>query len=203
MTWGLDVKSITPTSEDSQVAELLKMSEQDIALAFRVPLAVLGVGNNSYNSTEMLMQSWISSGLGFALNHIEEAFDRLFDLEGYPVEYLELDTDALLRSAFKEYIDGLVRGTQGGIFSPDEARAKVSLPPAPGGHGKEPRVQQQVVPLSYGSEMKPPPVNPPPAPAPSNSDDDSEGEDENDGEKFFNDSLEEVKYRIYKHAGLY
>ena len=26
----------------------------------------------------------------------------------------------------------------------------------PGGHGAQPRVQQQVVPLSYGSDMQPP-----------------------------------------------
>jgi len=36
----------------------------------------------------------------------------------------------------------------------------------PGGVGKEPRVQQQVVPLSYGADMHPPPVNPPAAPEP-------------------------------------
>ena len=42
------------------------------------------------------MQSWIASGLGFALNHIEEAFGLLFRLRGMPDEYLEFDTKALL-----------------------------------------------------------------------------------------------------------
>ena len=40
----------------------------------------------------------------------------------------------------------------GGIFSSDEARADFDLPATPGElWGKQPRVQQQVVPLSYGS----------------------------------------------------
>jgi hypothetical protein len=102
------------------------------------------------------MQSWIGTGLGFTLNHIEEAFGQLFQLRGVPDEYLELDTRALLRSAYRERIEALARGVISGIYSPDEARASEDLPAVPGGVGKQPRVQQQVVPLSYGSDMQPP-----------------------------------------------
>jgi len=156
LSWGLKAKPVTGTAEDGQMADLLKMSDQNVALAFRMPLQVLGVGGTPFASTELLMQSWISSGLGFALNHIEEALGQLFGLKGVPDEYLEFDTRALLRSAFKERIEGLARGVIGGIFSSDEARADFDLPATPGGHGAMPRVQQQVVPLSYGTAMKPP-----------------------------------------------
>ena len=55
---------------------------------------------------------------------------------------------------------------QGGIYSPDEARALEDLPRVPGGHGEEPRVQQQVVPLSW-QEPQPEPAAPTaPEPAP-------------------------------------
>ena len=130
-----------------------------------MPLQVLGIGGTPFASTEALMSSWKSRGLGFALNHIEEAFGLLFGLKGQPDEYLEFDTRALMRSAFKDRIEGLARGVISGIFSPDEARAEEDLPAVPGGHGKEPRVQQQVVPLSYGTDMKPPDPNATPAPA--------------------------------------
>jgi hypothetical protein len=120
-----------------------------------MPLAVLGIGDTPFASTEALMSSWKSSGLGFCLNHIEEAIGRLFGLSGQPDEYLEFDTEALLRSNFKEMIEGLARGTISGIYAPDEARNKIGLPSVPGGVGKEPRVQQQVVPLSFGALMKP------------------------------------------------
>jgi phage portal protein BeeE len=43
-------------------------------------------------------------------------------LKGQPDEYVEFDTAALLRSAFKDRIEGLTRGVQGGILAPNEAR---------------------------------------------------------------------------------
>jgi HK97 family phage portal protein len=170
LTWGLKAKPVGVSAQDGQLAEMLKMTDQNVALAFRLPLQVLGLGGTAFASTELLMQSWIASGLGFALNHIEEAFGQLFGLRGVPDEYLELDTRALLRSAYRERMEGLARGVISGIYSPDEARASEDLPAVEGGHGAMPRVQQQVVPLSYGTDMKPPEPSapqealPPPAP---------------------------------------
>lgn len=156
LAWGLKAKPVDVKARDGQLAEMLKMTDQNVALAFRIPLQILGIGGTPFASTEALMSSWKASGLGFALNHIEEAFGLLFGLKGQPEEYLELDTKALMRSNFKELIEGLVTSSTGGIHSSDEARFELDLPKTPGGHGAMPRVQQQVVPLSYGSEMKPP-----------------------------------------------
>jgi len=151
LTAGLKPMILSSNSKDAELAEIMKLTDQKIALAFRVPLAILGIGGTAFSSTELLMQSWIASGLGFALNHIEDAFGLLFNLKGQPDEYVEFDTAALLRSAFKDRIDGLVRATQGGIFSPNEARnleGKDSVE-----FGDEPRVQQQVVPLSAAAAI--------------------------------------------------
>jgi HK97 family phage portal protein len=74
LTAGLKVQPWNTTATDAQLADVMKLSEQHIALAFRVPLQILGLGGTPYASTELLMQSWIATGLGFALNHIEEAF---------------------------------------------------------------------------------------------------------------------------------
>ena len=164
LSWGLKAKPVTSSANDGQLADLLKMSEQNVALAFRMPLQILGIGASMPGSTEQLMQSWIASGLGFALNHIEEAFGQLFRLGGVPDEYLEFDTKALLRSAYKDRIEAVARGVISGIYSPDEARAMEDLPAVPGGHGAMPRVQQQVVPLSYGTDMQPPEPAAPAAP---------------------------------------
>lgn len=173
LTWGLKAKQMQASAVDGQLAEMLRITDQNVALAFRMPLQVLGIGGTTFASTELLMQSWIASGLGFALNHIEEAFGQTFGLKGMPDEYLEFDTGALLRSAFKERIEGMTHGVMGGIFSSDEARDEFDLPATPGGYGKMPRVQQQVVPLSFGAKMEPPqaqpalpaPVDKPPIPA--------------------------------------
>lgn len=155
LTWGLKAKPVTIGAKDAELAALLKITDQSIALAFRMPLAVLGIGDTPFASTEALMSSWKASGLGFCLNHVEEAIGNLFRLKGQPEEFLEFDTEALMRSNFKEMIEGLARGTISGIYAPDEARNKVGLASVPGGVGKEPRVQEQVVPLSYGFDMKP------------------------------------------------
>jgi HK97 family phage portal protein len=171
LTAGLKVMPWAVPSKDAATAEILKLSNENIALAFRIPLQILGLNNAAVNSTEILMQSWIASGLGFCLNHIEEAIGLLFALDGQPYEYAEFDTAALLRSAFKDRIEGLARAVQGGILAPDEARALEGYAKVPGGYGKEPRVQQQVVPLSAAEKIPaaPGPGAPPPAPAPGQS----------------------------------
>jgi HK97 family phage portal protein len=132
LTWGLKAHQVGSTAKDSMLADMLKLSDQNIALAFRMPLQILGIGGTPFASTEALMSAWKSTGLGFCLNHIEEAFGRLFRLDGMPDEYLELDTDALLRSSFKEMIDGLVAGTDK-IMTKNEARRRIGLARKEGG----------------------------------------------------------------------
>jgi HK97 family phage portal protein len=138
--------------KESAIADIAKMSKENIALAFRVPLQILGIGGTPFSSTELLMQSWIASGLGFCLNHIEEAFGFLYNCKGQPDEYVEFSTDALLRSAYSVRIEGLARGVQGGIYSPNEARNMEGLDDVK--FGDEPRVQQQVVPLSAAAQIQ-------------------------------------------------
>ena len=166
LTAGLKPIVVSTSAVDAQLADTLKMSDQAVALAFRMPLQILGIGGTPFASTEMLMQSWIASGLGFVLNHIEEALGLLFGFKkGQPEEYIEFNTSALLRSAFKDRVEGYARGVQGGIFSPNEARAEFELPKAEA--GDEPRVQQQVLPLSHFDkllEQQAEPAEPLPAP---------------------------------------
>lgn len=171
LSWGIKPSSIGGSAQDAQLAETMKMSDQNVALAFRVPLQILGIGGTPFASTEMLMQSWVASGLGFCLNHVEEAFGKLFGLKGMPDEYLEFDTSALMRSAFKDLIEALGKATISGIYSPDEARGRVNLPKVPGGFGAIPRVQQQVVPLDW--EPPAPAAPQPPAAEPDLPDDTS------------------------------
>ncbi len=146
LSQGLKVQPWGAVSKDAAIAEVLKLSDQRIALAFRMPLQILGIGGTPFASAELLMQSWVALGLGFALNHIEESLGMLYQLKGVPEEYVEFDTEALLRSALKDRIDSLVRGVQGGVYAPNEARAKEGLDAVE--YGDSPRVQAQVVPLS-------------------------------------------------------
>lgn len=162
LTAGLKAQPIGTTAVDSELADLLKMSDEAIARVFRVPMQIFGsTGGTPYSSTEALMQSWRAGGLGFLLNHIEESIGNLFKLVGQPDEYVEFDTSALLRSEFKARVEGWVAGVKGGIFDRNTARADFEL--APVGYGDEPWVQQQDIPLSVAGEAA---NNPAPLPAP-------------------------------------
>jgi HK97 family phage portal protein len=159
LTAGLRVSPWATSSRDAQMAELLKIGDEHIALAFRIPLQILGMGGGSpQGATEALMQSWISTGLGFALAHIEEGLGQFFRLRGGDQEYCEFSTEALLRSMFKDRIEALVRGVQGGVFSPNEARNQEGLDSVP--FGDSPRVQSQVVPLSAAEAIPSAPASP-------------------------------------------
>lgn len=182
LSYGLKAKAVSSTAKDGELADLLKMTQQNVALAFRMPLQVLGVGDTPFASTEALMSAWKSSGLGFCLNHIEEALGLLFRLKGQPDEYLEFDTSALMRSNFKERMEGWAIATKSGIgineFRNAEGYASVEF-------GDEPRVQQQVVPLSYGAKMQPPDPNAAPVKAiADNSADNSEADNAGAGRDF-------------------
>ena len=171
LTAGLKVQPWAIGGKDSSIADVLKLSKENIALAYRIPLQMLGLGGPTYASTEALMQGWIAMGLGFAVNHIEEAFGQLFQLDGQPAEYVEFDTGALLRSNEKDRIESLTKAVVGGIYSPNEARNQEGLDDVE--FGDEPRVQQQVVPLSAAGKIPPapgpqavPPAAPPAEPKP-------------------------------------
>jgi phage portal protein BeeE len=175
LTNGMKFKGVAMSAKDSEVAQALKLTQDEIFMVYGVPPAILGLADKgTFSSTEALMQFWLSRGLGYAINHIEVAFDQFFGLKGWPDEYVEFDTRALLRVAYKDRIEALARGVQGGIYAPDEARNTEELPAVPGGYGKEPRVQQQVVPLSAWAQTEneqpvtPAPEAPeaPPAPPP-------------------------------------
>ena len=164
LTGGLKPQQIPITSwRDAQLAELLKLSDQDIAMAFRVPPQIVGIpAHSTHGTTEAMMRSWVATGLGFCLNHVEEAIGLTFGLKGQPDEYVEFSTDVLLRSDFKDRIEGLARAVQGGIYSPNEARNSEDNPGSHMVTGD--RVQQQVVPLSAAAKI---PASPAAPPAPS------------------------------------
>ena len=86
LTRGIKWQATTENSRDAQLAELLQLSDQRIAAVYRVPLAMLSIamGQAPQASTESLMLGWVAMGLGFALNHIEEAIGKFFGLPGLP-----------------------------------------------------------------------------------------------------------------------
>ena len=139
---GLKFESMSLNAVDAEIIETYKMTKQDIASVFRVPMSLIGsMDDATFNNVESLMKFWISSGLGFILDHIEASLNELFDLPDD--EFLNFDTDYLLRSDFKSRIDGLTKGISGGLYTPNEARAKEGLPKVK--NGDSPMLQAQMI----------------------------------------------------------
>lgn len=155
LTAGLKWQAVGISNHDAQMVEAMKLTDRAVAGVFGVPGFLVGLQEaGPWSSTEALMSYWLAGGLGFLIDHIEVAFDQFFGLPAD--EFVEFDTDALLRTDFKTRIEGLARGVQTGIFAPDEARAKEGYGATPG--GSVPRVQQQQVPLDWtGFDVQPSP----------------------------------------------
>lgn len=173
LTSGLKWEPISVSGVDAAIIEAYKLSIEDIARVFRIPLAVIGsMAGATFNNTETLLRFWLASGLGFFLEHIELALDRLFGLR--PNEWIAFDVEqGLLRADLKTRMEALRNGVIAGILSPNEARAREGLGPVE--YGDEPRVQMQVVPLSYNAE---PPAAPDPAAVPAIAPPPDDGEDD-------------------------
>ena len=132
LTSGLKFQPISINSQDAQLIEAQRMSLEDICRVFGVPPPLVGdLTHATLNNSESLIQHFLSMGLGSYLEHIERSFDRLFGMGGN--EYVELDTAALLRTDFAGRIEGLSKAVQGGLMTPDEARAREGLPTKEGG----------------------------------------------------------------------
>ena len=182
LTHGLKFQPMGMSNEDAQLIEQLKLNDRTVAAVFGVPPMLVGISEGgSTKSAEAQMAEWLSSGLGWLINHIEVSLDQFFGLDVVPAgrEWTEYDTRILLRAAFAERIEGLVRGVQGGVFSPNEARELEGYKAVEA--GDEPRVQQQLVPLSWE------PPEPAPAVAsvqetPAAANDDEPADDEEDDE---------------------
>jgi HK97 family phage portal protein len=157
LSWGLKWQQMTITSEDAQLIEAYRMSTEDIARVFRVPLALIGdYTKATYNNTETMINAWLSTGLGFLMEHVERSFEQFFKLP--PDQGVNFDETVLLRTDFDTRINGLTKAVAGGVYSPNEARARENLPAVE--YGDEPRVQAQNLPLSAVGTMPETPATP-------------------------------------------
>ena len=157
---GITWEPMSLSAIDAQIVEAFNMTVNDIARALRIPLPLVQLHNegSTYNNVEQLYSQWLSGGLGFLIEHIEQNFNYFFSLP--KDQGMEFDTDTLLRTDFKGRVEGYTKGIQGGLFTPDEARMKF------GGlatveNGDKAYMQAQMVPLGW-QPTEPEPVAPEP-----------------------------------------
>jgi HK97 family phage portal protein len=169
LTSGLTFQPLTMSAEDQQVIDQKRLNDRMVAAVFGVPAILLGMTDTGTQKTaEAVMAEWLAAGLGWLINHIEVALDGFLGLNAASIgkgrEYTEFDTRVLLRSAFRDRIEGLARGVQAGIYDPNYARRQEGL--ADVDHGDVPYMQQQMVAIGTAPPT-PAPAAPQPADTPS------------------------------------
>jgi HK97 family phage portal protein len=157
---GMEWQPMDMSAVDAELIKSYGLSERQVAQIFRVPGFLLGdLEKASFQNVESLTRFFIQSGLGFYVDHIEDAFTAFFALP--PNEHILFNVEeAFLRADLRERAESYAKLAQSGIAAPNELRRRENLPPVE--FGDEPRVQQQLVPLSYGVNLQPP-GNAPPA----------------------------------------
>lgn len=163
---GVAFDQLTMTSVDAQMLETLKWTITDVASAFRLPTYFLGdMTGSTFNNAEHLFGMYLSTCLSYHLENLENRFDTFFGLQEQGM-YMEFDVRQFLRTNFKDRMEGLKVGIQGGVMTPNEARRTEGLSEVEG--GDEVYMQQQMIPLDkLGEEIVVPPVvEPEPEPEP-------------------------------------
>lgn len=142
---GAKYESIGMSSSDAQAIEQLKMSGETVCSVFHVPPFKVGMGEaKAGQKVSDLNEIYYSDCLQHYIEAIENLLDEHLDLEK-GVE-CEADLSPLIRMDSTSQILYLKEGTMSGIFSPNEARAVLGLPPVIG--GESPLMQQQNYSLS-------------------------------------------------------
>lgn len=137
---GARYEPITMSASDSQAIEQLKMSGETVCSVFHVPAFKVGMGEiKAGQKVSDLNEIYYSDCLQHYLEAIENLLDEHLDLEK-GVE-CEADLSPLIRMDSTSQMAYLKEGTMSGIFSPNEARATLGLPPVVG--GESPLMQQQ------------------------------------------------------------
>ena len=151
---GMKFQPLAISSQDAQLIQAQRLSIEEIARVYGVPLPVIGdLSHATLNNVEQLISMWLSISLGALLENLERSLERLFEMGVN--DRVNIDETALLRTDLEARINALTKAVQGGLYTPNEARKKEGLHAVD--HGDKPYLQQQMVELGYTPEPVPQP----------------------------------------------
>lgn len=177
---GMTYQPMTMTAVDSQLIEQLRLTAETVCSSFHVPPFKVGIGAlPTYNNIQVLNIDYFSKCLQIHIRAIQDCINDALKLgrrfgNRYGVRFnlddlLLMDTATLVST----YAEATMRG-----MAPNEFRAKLGLPPVPG--GDEPFLQEQMWPIRQLADrpMAETPDDPrPDLPAPDEAPESSEAEE--------------------------
>lgn len=130
---GMDYSPISMKPNELDLTNVRKDTVSQITRIFNVPESMINASANKYGSLEQNNLQFLQYCVGPIISQIEAALDRQLLLEsdkeaGY---FFRFDTSEMLRTTEENKINTVLTAMKGGLFSINEARAKVDLPPIP------------------------------------------------------------------------
>lgn len=120
------------TAGDSQVFEQLGWTAETVCSVFGVPPSMIGVGDKESNANVIaLEQHFYSTAIGYRVEAIEALLDEGLRLPSFL--RTEFDLEAIHRLDAETLIATTKDAVLGGFMTPNEARARMNLPPIEGG----------------------------------------------------------------------
>ena len=119
------------TAVDSQVIEILKWTDEQVAKCYHMPFFKVGGPLPPYSSVEAVTQLYYSDCLQGHVTPFEQVFSEGMELPLHTAVWLDLDDLNRMDSATT--MDIATKGVQGSVFTPNDGRRKFGLKPLKGG----------------------------------------------------------------------
>ncbi len=122
---GMEIEPLSMSPQDIQFIENRKMSIDDIARIFRVPLSkLLSREGSTFNNNEQENRSYLTDALLPLIVLIEDSFNKYLLPKGIIARF---DIDKILRADTEIRHQSYSSGIQNGYMSPNDVRAKESM----------------------------------------------------------------------------
>lgn len=142
---GLEYKAFTIPAQEAQLIEQLKWTSENVAMAFGVPLHMIGAGQGpTYASEQARTLAYYSQTLQELVRAIEQLLDKGLELQAGMRAKLDIDELLLMDSKTRAETNEI--RLRSGELAPNEARRASNLPDVAGGDA--PFMQRQNWPLT-------------------------------------------------------
>jgi HK97 family phage portal protein len=127
---GMDYTPISMKPNELDLTNARKNTVSEVARLFNVPESMINSSANKYASNEQNNIYFLQYCISPIITSIESALDKSLLLEDEKANgfYFRFDVSELLRTTEKERIETTVTAMKNGLYSINEARAKIDMP---------------------------------------------------------------------------
>lgn len=130
---GLKYQAVGLNSDHAQLVETRRLQTELIAGLFRIPPIFVGDYSQShYANAEHSDLHFAKHTLSPWCSKIEQEVNKKLFADD-PDHFCEFNMDGMLRGDFTTRMNGFAQGIQSGIYTPNEVRSMLNLPPKEGG----------------------------------------------------------------------